>query len=123
MKPIKLATKDFIIRVGDVLATHTNWTIKSKRPCIVLFTASACDACQIVKPVLRRIAFDLIAHVDFYEVDLDQAPELEEALDIRRVPTLLFCNPSTDMKASLIGSRGEDDLRDLIDEFLLAKRA
>lgn len=110
-------------RIGEFTFEQQDWTFKSSRPSIVLFFSSICEACKYSERVLGRLMIDYVAKVDFYEVNLDEESLLECMLDVRRVPSLLFVNPLSGLKATVSGTSPEDDLRDLIEEYLLPKRA
>lgn len=109
----------FVDRVGDVVSDHEDWALTCSRPCIVSFTAPFCDVCRKAEAVISNLMVDFIGRVDFYEVDLEAESLLDCALNVRRLPALLFCNPHTDIKATVSGASTEEDLRDLIKEYLL----
>ena len=53
---------------------------------VVDFSASWCGPCRMLAPVLEAVSEKLADRVDFYNVDVDEAPELAAAyrVNLRR---------------------------------------
>ena len=63
---------------------------QSPVPILVHFSASWCDPCRMIAPVLDEIAKEQRDVVKIARVDVDDSPSLSSRFAIRRVPTLLF---------------------------------
>jgi thioredoxin len=63
---------------------------QSPVPILVHFSASWCDPCRMIAPVLDEIAKEQRDVVKIARVDVDNSPSLSSRFAIRRVPTLLF---------------------------------
>ena len=51
-------------------------TAGSTLPVVVMFYASWCPKCAMVKPILRNIEKGEKKRIRFFEVDVDESPEL-----------------------------------------------
>lgn len=56
---------------------------------VVKFTASWCAPCRALTPLLETASSDH-PHISFYEVDIEENPELTEDYDVRSLPTTVF---------------------------------
>ena len=57
---------------------------------VVDFSATWCGPCRMLAPVLESVSEKLAGQVDFYNVDVDDAPELAAGFGISSVPTVLI---------------------------------
>lgn len=57
---------------------------------VVRFWATWCPPCTRMKPVFTEIAGELGDKAAFAEVDIDNAPQVANALGIRSVPTVVL---------------------------------
>jgi len=62
--------------------------VQSSLPVVVDFYATWCPPCQVLGPVLDRLAGDFEGRVRFVKVNVDEAPSLAAEHGIRGVPTL-----------------------------------
>ena len=63
---------------------------KKSAAAVVDFSATWCGTCQMLAPVLEGVSASMGDRVDFYAVDIDEAPELAEAYKVQSVPCLIF---------------------------------
>jgi thioredoxin 1 len=63
---------------------------QASRPVLVEFGATWCGPCRMLEPVLVELAGDYGDRVDFYTVDVDQAPQLAMNLGVMSVPTVIL---------------------------------
>ncbi len=59
-------------------------------PLLLIFSASWCGPCKAMAPTLDDIADVYTPNVAFARIDIEQAPRLAEAFDVRTVPTLVL---------------------------------
>ena len=57
---------------------------------VVDFSATWCGPCRMLAPVLEGVSETLAGKVDFYNVDVDEAPQLAMEYRINSVPCLLL---------------------------------
>ena len=57
---------------------------------VVDFSATWCGPCRMLAPVLEGVSEKLKDQVDFYNVDVDDAPELAGEYKINSVPCLVL---------------------------------
>ncbi|MBX7220831.1 MAG: thioredoxin [Blastocatellia bacterium] len=64
--------------------------LQAPLPVLVDFYAPWCGPCQMLSPVLDRLAEEFAGSVTFVKINLDTNQDLASALRIRSVPTLFF---------------------------------
>ena len=57
---------------------------------VVDFSATWCGPCRMLAPVLEGVSEKLAGKVDFYNVDVDEVPQLAMEYRINSVPCLLL---------------------------------
>ena len=57
---------------------------------VVDFSATWCGPCRMLAPVVETISEKLAGKVDFYNVDVDDAPELAGEYRVNSVPCLIL---------------------------------
>ena len=63
---------------------------KKSAVAVVDFSATWCGPCRMLAPVVEKISETLAGKVDFYNVDVDDAPELAAAYRVMSVPCLVL---------------------------------
>jgi len=62
-----------------------------KRPVAVVdFSATWCGPCRMLAPVLEEVSEKLAGKADFYNVDVDEAPELAAKYRVNSVPCVVL---------------------------------
>ena len=57
---------------------------------VVDFSATWCGPCRMLAPVLESVSEEFQGQVDFYNVDVDDAPELAGEYRVNSVPCLIL---------------------------------
>lgn len=64
--------------------------VKQQSVAIIDFSATWCGPCKMLAPVLEEVSNQLEGKVAFYNVDVDDNPELAEAFNITNIPALVL---------------------------------
>lgn len=92
--------------------TFEKYVLENPHPVVVMFYASWCTKCAIMKPVVEEIEKIHQKNIDFFQVDYEESTSLSEHYQITIVPTFLCFQNGT-----CIGI-----LQGLIKEDLFSKR-
>ena len=63
---------------------------KKSAVAVVDFSATWCGPCRMLAPVVEAVSEKLAGKADFYNVDVDEAPELAGAYRVMSVPCLVM---------------------------------
>ena len=63
---------------------------KKSAVAVVDFSATCCGPCKMLAPVVETVSEKLAGKVDFYNVDVDDAPELAGEYRVNSVPCLVM---------------------------------
>ena len=75
---------------------------------VVDFYADWCAPCQMLKPVLEKMA-EKYPNVDFAKLNVDELPQIAGNFGIMGIPTLLFFKGGSKID-TVVGLMGEADL-------------
>ena len=76
--------------VKKVNAEQFETEAKKSAVAVVDFSATWCGPCRMLAPVLEEVSEKLSGKVDFYNVDVDEAPQLAGAYRVSSVPCLIL---------------------------------
>ena len=79
---------------------------------VVDFFATWCGPCKMLAPVIEEAAEDM-PEIQFYKVDVDEAPELARSFKVMSVPTLAFFKNGELVKKN-VGAVSYEELEELI---------
>ena len=83
-----LTQAEFIEKVFDYNDSKAVYT--GETPIVVDCSACWCGWCQKLAPHLEALAAEYDGKIIFYEIDMDNAPDFGEAMNIEGLPTLLL---------------------------------
>lgn len=66
--------------------------LASALPVLVDFTATWCVPCREVDPIVDELAAELAGKAKIVKLDIDDSPEIYQALRVNGVPTVIFFN-------------------------------
>ena len=77
-----------VINVNDV--NFDSEVLKSSSPVLVDFSATWCQPCRAIAPLVGQLAGEFEGRVKVTAVDIDESPATAQKFQIRGVPTLLM---------------------------------
>ena len=78
---------------------------------IVDFEASWCGPCKMMKPVWKKLEREYKGKITFVHLDIDQHPDIAQALQIGSVPTQILFDRKCKFIDTHSGYLPEEDLR------------
>lgn len=63
--------------------------VKESEVAVVDFSAAWCAPCKMLAPVLEEVSEELTGSAAFYNVDVDENPDLAQQYDIVSIPALV----------------------------------
>ena len=94
------------------VANFENEVLRSDKPVLLDFYADWCGPCKMLAPVIEEAAEDM-PEIQFYKVDVDEAPELARSFKVMSVPTLAFFKNGELVKKN-VGAVSYEELEELI---------
>jgi thioredoxin 1 len=98
-------------------ATFEETVLQSNIPAIVDFWAPWCGPCQMVAPILDKLAKDYTGKLLITKVNTDDNPEWAQKFGIQGIPTMLFVVNGKIIHRQ-VGALPETLLRQVVAQFL-----
>ena len=76
---------------------------------VIDFSATWCGPCKMLAPVLEGVSEDMKDHVKFYNIDVDENPNLAEEFGITSIPALVIVKHG-EKKDLQIGFQPKEDI-------------
>jgi thioredoxin 1 len=91
---------------------------------VVEFSATRCGPCQILEPVIEKLAKEMEGEVRFFMMNVVDSIRVTQRYEIRSIPTLAFFL-GEEKVGSITGAKPKEVVREAIDEALaeVAQRA
>lgn len=84
---------------------------------VVDFSATWCGPCRMMAPVLEDLSEKMTGKADFFNVDVDEVPELAAMFGISSIPCLVLLK-NGEVASRSIGFRPGDQVKAWIEENL-----
>jgi thioredoxin len=95
----------------------TEWKYLGDKPAIIMFSASWCNPCKVMYPVMEELSKEYEGKVNIYKVDTESDSELSPVFGIRSIPTFLFI-PMEGQPSMASGSQPKANIVKLINNVL-----
>lgn len=86
----KLTLESFKEKIMDFETNKDDWKFEGEKPVILKFSATWCQPCKTLTPILEEISNEYKDKLDVYEIDVEEQQELASMFGIRSVPSMLF---------------------------------
>jgi thioredoxin len=90
---------------------------KAEKPILADFWASWCMPCNMLTPILEKLAGEYEDKLIFAKVNLDESKIIAQKLGIDRIPTVVLFKEGKPV-SGFIGVKGEEDIRKWIESLL-----
>lgn len=88
--------------------------IQDSSAALVDFSATWCGPCRMIAPIVERLSDEMKDKLTFFNVDVDDNPELAGSFDVQSIPTLLLVKDGQ-VVSRHVGFMPEPQLRSWID--------
>jgi thioredoxin 1 len=89
--------------------------LQSQKPFLVDFFAEWCGPCQMMGPVIEKVAEDYKDKINFGKMNVDSAPVQSQKYQVSSIPTVMLFKGGKP-EAGFMGARAEDFIKQFIDE-------
>ena len=110
-----MAHGEKVVPVNDL--SFDSEVLQSEQPVLVDFTATWCQPCRAVAPLVGQIAEEYEGRVKVTAVDIDESPGTAQKYQIRGVPTLLMIKGG-EVVGQQVGAVPKSKLVALVDDAL-----
>ena len=89
---------------------------ESGKKSIVQFSASWCNPCKILLPIMKEISDEMSDKLNFFYMDIDSSPSTPTLFAIRGVPTLIIFDQNGEQKNLKVGATTKANVKSFIEE-------
>lgn len=93
--------------------------IKTELPAVIDLWAPWCGPCRRLAPVIEELAQEYAGRVAFYKVNVDDNPMTAMAFRAQSIPMLVFIPNDGKQINAVLGLQPKENLKRIIDEYLL----
>ena len=97
----------------DSTDENFNKQIGGSKLSLIQFSASWCNPCKIVRPIVEKISNEMADKIDCYYHDIEAQPNEPTKYSVRGVPTVLLFKGSK-LLGTKVGATSEKDMLEFI---------
>lgn len=91
--------------------------VKDKNVAVIDFSAMWCGPCKMIAPVLEKVSEEMDGKVSFYNVDVDENPELAQEYGIMSIPALVVLKSGA-VQDMQVGYQPKEGIEAFINRYL-----
>lgn len=91
--------------------------VKESEVAVVDFSAAWCGPCKMLAPVLEEVSEELAGSVAFYNIDVDENPDLAQQYNISSIPALVILK-NGDKQNVQVGFQPKDAVISFIESYI-----
>ena len=91
--------------------------ISGSKLSLIQFSASWCNPCQVLKPIIEKISNDLSDKIECYYHDIEKEPNEPVKFSVRGVPTIILFKEGK-LLGTKVGASSEKDMLEFINPHL-----
>jgi len=95
-------------------ANYPTQVLQAEGPVVVKFGSKTCGPCLMLGAALKDVAPDYNDEVKFFDVDVEESPEVAKAYGIITIPVLLFIRDG-EVRNRVMGNQMRGKLARMID--------
>ncbi|MDD6154954.1 MAG: thioredoxin [Eubacteriales bacterium] len=90
--------------------------VENSKAAVVDFSATWCGPCHMMAPVLDKLSDDMAGKMDFFNMDVDENPDMASRFGITSIPCLIIFQDGKEVKRS-VGFLPEQAIKPVLEEF------
>ena len=92
--------------------------LKSGKNSLIQFSATWCQPCKMLKPVISELSDEMSDKLNFFYMDIDSQPNTPTRFAVRGVPTLILFDKNGQVKNQKVGATTKSNVSDWLEENL-----
>ena len=89
---------------------------ESGKKSIIQFSATWCNPCKVLKPIMEEISNEMSDKLNFFYMDIDESPSTPTLFSIRGVPTLIQFDEKGEQKGVKVGATSKSNVISFIND-------
>ena len=89
---------------------------ESGKASIIQFSATWCNPCKVLKPIMEEISDEMSDKLNFFYLDIDSSPSTPTLFSIRGVPTLIQFDEKGEQKGVKVGATTKSNVMSFIND-------